>query len=1052
MKMATKPLIGSLYTSAAISAVLLAVPAAAQLKTFSIDAQDAASGIPELARQADVQILVSARAVRGLRTAPVRGQMPVNAALQRLLVDTGLRYSSTDGRTFILAQNMTPIAYQTSAAAPPPGSEPSPVVAENPAPTPIQLAARSTNDDQPGREIVVTGSRIITNGNNSPTPVTVVTTESIQQVTPSNIPDGLNKLPVFSGSSNQSSLGAAERNFSGNYLNLRNVGAGRSLILFDGHRFPPTTTDNLVDTNTIPQMLIQRVEVVTGGASAVYGSDAITGVVNFVIDRNFNGWKVNGQGGLSSRGDNGSMRLGAAFGTPLFEGRGHFEASFEHYDSQGIDNKLGRAYGRAVYSTQGAGTAANPYRVVTNTRLTNFSRFGIIKNGVFADQVFGGPNNTLRAFQHGTRTGTTGVESGGDGTFYNSTLQASLRSYQGFARFDYDIGDTTHFYTQATATKSFNQFSKEENVINNLTFSSQNAFLLPQYRTALAAANQPTFTYAKQMTEVPRLTPTAWIKSYFAIAGLEGKLGTFSWDASYSHSESRQTVATVNNMSFARLYAALDAVTSPSGQIVCNVTLTNPALYPGCVPINPFGESTITQNAQDYFLQDTYFRLRNKMDDAAASINGSPFETWAGPVQVALSGEYRSLKLDLVSDAQPTDRVNCAGLRFNCTATTPVYASNVVGDQRNRNQRVTEGAVEVDIPLLKDSFIARSFNVNGAARYTHYNTSGNVKTWKVGIDWHLTDDLRIRGTRSRDIRAPNLNDLYAPVNVNPSGFNDLHTGITATVPVETSGNRDLKPEIARTITAGFVYRPSWLRGFSLAVDYYDIAMNNAIGNVSASTSTVQRECEASNGASPLCDLFIRPLPFSDRSPANFPTRALSRALNVATLKTHGVDTELNYATRIGSGNLSLRGLVAYQPKNAARNFPGSPLLNRAGAAGLPAWRATGFVHFDVAAYSVDVQERWHSSTRRSSDPSQIFDAPRLGARAYTDLTLAYRLQPAGGDRSAQFFVTVQNLFDRKPAPFVNTGAASTVPGFFVPVTNGDDPIGRYFTAGVRFRL
>ena len=110
------------------------------------------------------------------------------------------------------------------------------------------------------------------------------------------------------------------------------------------------------------------------------------------------------------------------------------------------------------------------------------------------------------------------------------------------------------------------------------------------------------------------------------------------------------------------------------------------------------------------------------------------------------------------------------------------------------------------------------------------------------------------------------------------------------------------------------------------------------------------------------------------------------------------------------------------------------------------------MHFDVAAYSVDVQERWHSSTRRSSDPSQIFDAPRLGARAYTDLTLAYRLQPAGGDRSAQFFVTVQNLFDRKPAPFVNTGAASTVPGFFVPVTNGDDPIGRYFTAGVRFRL
>ena len=347
-----------------------------------------------------------------------------------------------------------------------------------------------------GEEIVVTGSRVITNGNNSPTPVTVVATETIQQVTPSNIPDGLNRLPVFSGSSNQSSLGAAERNFSGNYLNLRNVGAGRSLILFDGHRFPPTTTDNLVDTNTIPQMLIQRVDVVTGGASAVYGSDAITGVVNFVTDRKFNGLKANIQGGQSSRADNTSMRAGVAVGFPVGD-RGHFEASLEHYNSEGIDSKLSRAYGRAVYSTQGAGTAANPYRLVTNTRLTNFSRFGIIKNGVLADQVFGGPNNTLRPFAHGTKTGTNGVESGGDGTFYNSTLQASLRSTQAFARFDYDLTDDIHFYVQTTGTKSFNQFSKEENVINNLTFSSLNPYLLPRI-SRCACQREPADLHLRQ--------------------------------------------------------------------------------------------------------------------------------------------------------------------------------------------------------------------------------------------------------------------------------------------------------------------------------------------------------------------------------------------------------------------------------------------------------------------------------------------------------------------------------------------------------------------------
>jgi outer membrane receptor protein involved in Fe transport len=907
--------------------------------------------------------------------------------------------------------------------------------------------------------IVVTGSRVITNGNNSPTPVTVVSTEALQQVTPSNIPDGLNRLPVFSGSNNQSSLGAAERNFSGNYLNLRNVGAGRSLILFGGHRFPPTTTDNLVDINTIPQMLIQRVDVVTGGASAVYGSDAITGVVNFIIDRNFNGLKANVQAGTSTRGDNDSWRAGIAFGTDVGD-RGHFEASFEHYDSEGIDSKLSRAYGRKVYSTQGtgditkqAGTAANPYGLIENSRLTNFSRFGIIKNGIFADQVFGGPNDTLRPFVHGTPTGTRGVESGGDGTFYDSTLQASLRSSQAFARFDYELSDNLHFYVQASGTKSFNQFSKEENVINNLTFSSQNAFLKPEYRAAMAEANQSTFTYAKQMMEAPRLTPTAWIKGYYTSAGLEGRLGEFNWDLAYSHSETKQRVATIHNMNLARLYASLDAVQAPNWDIVCNVTLTNPDLFPGCVPTNPFGENTVSQAAQDYFLQDTYFRLRNRMDNLSASIAGSVFENWAGPVVVALSGEYRHLNMDLVSDAQPTERPNCTGLRFNCTASTSVYASNVVGDQRDRNQKVSEAALELDLPLLKDSAIARSLNINAAGRFTHYNTSGDVKTWKVGLDWHLTDDLRIRATRSRDIRAPNLNDLYAPINVNPSGFNDLHTGITATVPVESSGNPNLKPEVARTITAGFVYRPSWLDGFSVAVDYYDIKIDNAIGGVSGSNSTVQGECEASNGTSVLCELIQRPLPFADRSQANFPTRAFSRSLNVARLRVKGVDAEINYGMQALGGNLSLRALVAYQPTSRSQNFPGSPILNRAGAAGLPAYRVTGFLHYDSGDFSLDILERWHSSTRRSSDPSQIFaeEYRRVAARAYTDVTVAYRVG-LPRDSSAQIFLTVQNLFDKQPAPFVNTGAASTVPGFFVPATNGDDPIGRYFTAGVRFRM
>ena len=204
-------------------------------------------------------------------------------------------------------------------------------------------------------EVVVTGSRVITNGDNSPTPVTVVTTEELAVTTPSNVPDALNKLPVFSGSRGQQTLGNASQNSTGNFLNLRGVGIIRTLILFDGHRVPPTAADGTVDTNTIPQLLLQRVDVVTGGASAVYGSDAVTGVVNFVVDKKFNGLKAQGQAGRSVFGDNATVRFGIAGGMDVAGGRGHIEGSAEHYNSDGIPYKTDRAAGSPGAVRRGRG-------------------------------------------------------------------------------------------------------------------------------------------------------------------------------------------------------------------------------------------------------------------------------------------------------------------------------------------------------------------------------------------------------------------------------------------------------------------------------------------------------------------------------------------------------------------------------------------------------------------------------------------------------------------------------------------------------------------------
>ena len=206
--------------------------------------------------------------------------------------------------------------------------------------------AAQEGEDSP---IVVTGSRIVRNGNSAPTPVTVVSAEQLAATTPTNIPDALNKLPAFTGSRSPNTIATGTNPGTGNYLNLRAFGTQRTLILLDGRRVPPTSYDGTVNVDVLPQALMQRVDVVTGGASAVYGSDAVTGVVNFVLDKRFEGLKGVAQGGISSRNDDESWKVGLAGGISLFGGRGHLIGSVEHTDRQGIPSKFDRPYGEGIY-------------------------------------------------------------------------------------------------------------------------------------------------------------------------------------------------------------------------------------------------------------------------------------------------------------------------------------------------------------------------------------------------------------------------------------------------------------------------------------------------------------------------------------------------------------------------------------------------------------------------------------------------------------------------------------------------------------------------------
>jgi iron complex outermembrane receptor protein len=325
----------------------------------------------------------------------------------------------------------------------------------------LVTSARAQNTDGATtvESVVVTGSRVISDIANSPTPLTVVSTEQLAATTPSNIPDALNKLPVFLGSQTGRNVNNASNNSVGNVLNLRNFGVQRTLVLLDGHRAAASNANGTVDVDNLPQMLMSRVDVVTGGASAVYGSDAVTGVVNFVLDKNFDGIKYEAGAGTNNEGYGTQYKAGVAFGTDLFGGRGHFEGSVHYFhQDQILMNDMPYAKNGQAWSQAGAGTAASPYTNVQFGRLTAQPFNGLIScTACTANGQTFTANGVIGPFNPGTPTSSAGLANGGDGSYdADSAFQASLRTAESFARFSYNIDNSTNFYVQGIGTESGN--------------------------------------------------------------------------------------------------------------------------------------------------------------------------------------------------------------------------------------------------------------------------------------------------------------------------------------------------------------------------------------------------------------------------------------------------------------------------------------------------------------------------------------------------------------------------------------------------------------------
>lgn len=376
-----------------------------------------------------------------------------------------------------------------------------PASAQSESAAPTQAAEASAPDTSaananpaPVASVVVTGSRVIRNGDSSPSPVTVVSADDLLTSKPgSTLAEALNTLPVFAGSrsasSNPTTAGsAAGGSGSANQLNLRNIGATRTLVLMDGKRVPPTLYNSAVDVDLIPQLFVERVDIVTGGVSAVYGSDAMSGVVNYIIDHKFNGFKSDVSYGKSAYGDAGKYDADLAFGARLARGL-HVEGGIEVRKDEGIDHRSDRDWLNQVGVT-GAGTTANPYVLQTNLRQKQFPFGGMITSGALNGQVFK-QNGTLSPFVAGTATGTSAIQVGGDGGCWDSGLLARLKGTQLFGRLDYDLAQGTHAYAQLSGNLKTNTNFAETDQLNNVTLRSTNAFLPAQYQALVMCRYQP---------------------------------------------------------------------------------------------------------------------------------------------------------------------------------------------------------------------------------------------------------------------------------------------------------------------------------------------------------------------------------------------------------------------------------------------------------------------------------------------------------------------------------------------------------------------------------
>lgn len=870
--------------------------------------------------------------------------------------------------------------------------------------------------------VVTTASRVRRGGFVAPTPTTQITAEDIAATGLTNVADVVNEIPSVRPSMTPVSTVNNASWSGGHYLDLRGLGFNRTLVLVDGKRFVPTQISGPVNINVIPQALIGNVDIVTGGASAAWGSDAVAGVVNFMFDHQLEGVRGEASYGSSDHGDYRSRRVSLAFGQRFGADRGHVLFGAEAADNSGIARLGDRDWG-----AQGWGTITNPAYTPDNDE----PRILVVPNVVSAVNSFGGlinsgplagihfdSNGDPVPFRYGEIVSGNSMI-GGDGayTHVDQTLAAPQERKNVYGRVSYDITDATTLYVEGAWARS------DSSPIPNLTRSDNsirihrdNAFLPAAIGEAMDVHGIDSFTMGRLSRDYARTVNEQESSTERVVVGLEGYFGdTWSWDGYYTYGKSESTMLAHNNRITSRYNAAIDAVFDPvTGAIVCRNAAARAA---GCVPMSLFGEGAPSADALGYVVGTAWRHWDLSQHAAAATVSGEPFQTAAGPVSIAAGLEWRREEAVVTSD-------ELSRAAEFVTGNTVPWQGVVT---------VREAFSEMVVPLANGRPWAKALDLNLAGRVTDYSTSGTVSSWKIGGLWDINETWRLRATRSRDIRAPSLSELFSGSTTSIFSVLDQELGATYSVQSLSSGNPNLKPEEADTTTIGIVVNPH--PNLMLSLDYYNIDIDGAI--ITLQAAAIANRCF---GVQPqLCDLISRGddgrISHVDTSPQN-----------LQTMKLRGADLEALYRQPLGAGDLTVRALVSYVDSlelddgEVVTRLAGSvdqPTISSAG--GVPHWNgslrasyATGPLTLGLGVRHVGGGKIDHTLTEKDRN---VLEA---SSRTYFDLNGAYDLT---GNLS--LFGTVRNLFDKDPP--ITSGGFATVRSLY-------DVIGRTYTVGMRFRF